>query len=105
MDLHECHKICNQKGLCGANGVTERHQKHRGDSYDYSNSDLHSVINIGRDARNVIISKRQEREETEAYIHTVVEPLELTRIKCANHCCKTTQIQLTQTSAVPRVNS
>ena len=55
MDLYECHKICNQKGLYGANGVTERHQKHRGDSYDYSNSDLRSVINIGRDARNVII--------------------------------------------------
>ena len=67
MDLYECHKICNQKGLCGANGVTERHKKHRGDSYDYSNSDLRNIINIGHDARNIINSKRWEREEIEAY--------------------------------------
>ena len=38
-----------------------------GDDYDYSNSDLRNVINIGRDARNVIISRKMEREEIEAY--------------------------------------
>ena len=36
-------------------------------NYDYSNSDLHNVFNIGHDARNVIISRRKEREEIEAY--------------------------------------
>ena len=38
-----------------------------GDDYDYSNSDLRNVINIGRDARNVIISRKNKREEIEAY--------------------------------------
>ena len=34
---------------------------------DNSNCDLRSVINIGHDARNIIISRRKEREEVEAY--------------------------------------
>ena len=34
---------------------------------DYSNSDLRNVINIGRDARNAIISRRKELEEIDAY--------------------------------------
>ena len=42
-------------------------QEQQGDNYNYSNSDLSNVINIGRDARNVIISRRKEREEIEAY--------------------------------------
>ena len=42
-------------------------QEQQGDNYDYSNCDLRSVINVGRDARNVIISRRKEREEVEAY--------------------------------------
>jgi hypothetical protein len=44
--------------------------KRDGDSFDYSNSDLHSMINIGSDARNVIISRRQECEKVEAYSPT-----------------------------------
>jgi len=36
---------------------TEHHQQ-LGDSFDYSNSDLHNVINIGRNAKTVIINKR-----------------------------------------------
>ena len=41
-------------------------QEQQGDNYDYSNCDLRNVINIGR-ARNVIISRRKEHEEIEAY--------------------------------------
>ena len=48
---------------------TEHHQQ-LGDSFDYSNSDLHNVINIGRNAKTVIINKREDHEEVEAYIPT-----------------------------------
>ena len=41
-----------------------------GDSFDYSNSDLHNVINIGRNAKIVIINKREDHEEFEAYSRT-----------------------------------
>ena len=34
---------------------------------NYSNIDLRNMINIGRDARIVIISRKKEREEFEAY--------------------------------------
>ena len=47
--------------------LANRQHEQQGDNYDYSNSDLRNVINIGRDARNVIISRRKEREEIEAY--------------------------------------
>ena len=47
--------------------VANRRQEQYGDNYDYSNSDLRNVINISRDACNVIISKKKEREEIEAY--------------------------------------
>ena len=36
---------------------TEHHQQ-LGDSFDYSNSDLHNVINIGSNAKIVIINNR-----------------------------------------------
>ena len=42
-------------------------QEQQGDNYDYSNYDLRSVINVGRDARNIIISRRKEWQEVEAY--------------------------------------
>ena len=45
---------------------TEHHQQ-PGDSFDYSYSDLHNVINIGRNAKTVIINKREDHEEVEAY--------------------------------------
>ena len=48
---------------------TEYHQQ-LGDSFDYSNSDLHNVINIGRNAKTVIINKREDHEEVEAYSPT-----------------------------------
>ena len=48
---------------------TEYHQQ-LGDSFDYSNSDLHNVFNIGRNAKTVIINKGEDQEEVEAYSPT-----------------------------------
>src|SRR6185295_7248809 len=48
---------------------TEHHQQ-LGDSFDYSNNDLHNVINIGRNAKTIIINKREDHEEVEAYSPT-----------------------------------
>jgi len=50
--------------------ATEQHQQQIRDAFDYSNCDLRNVINIGRDARTVIISRRKERQEAEAYSPT-----------------------------------
>ena len=47
----------------------EYHQQ-LGDSFDYSNSDLHNVINIGRNVKIVIINKGEDHEEVEAYSPT-----------------------------------
>ena len=66
-DLYEHHCLLNQKRAFRCQRVANYRQEQQGDTYDYSNSDLHNVINIGRDARNVIISRRKEREEIEAY--------------------------------------
>ena len=49
--------------------MTEYHQQ-LGDSFDYSNSDLHNVINIGRNAKIVIINNGEDHEEVEAYSPT-----------------------------------
>ena len=48
---------------------TEHHQQ-LGDSFDYSNSDLHNVINIGCNAKTVIINKGEDQEEVENYSPT-----------------------------------
>ena len=48
---------------------TEHHQQ-LGDSFDYSNSDLHNVINIGHNAKTVIINKGEDHEEVETYSPT-----------------------------------
>ena len=69
-DLYEHRRIRNQKRVLRRQRVAERHQEQRGDMYDYSNSELRNIINIGRDACSVITSKRQEREEMEAYSPT-----------------------------------
>jgi hypothetical protein len=43
-------------------------EQHRlGNLYDFSTTDLRNVINIGRDARNVIIARQQEYIDVEAY--------------------------------------
>jgi hypothetical protein len=62
-DIYESRRLLNQKKAFRRQRVANRQQEQQGDNYNYSNSDLRNVINIGRDARNVIISRRKEREE------------------------------------------
>jgi hypothetical protein len=69
-DLYEHHHQLNQKRAFRRQRLANCQQEHQGDNYDYSNSDLRNVINISHDARNVIISRRKEREEIEAYSHS-----------------------------------
>jgi hypothetical protein len=66
-DLYEWRRLLNQKRAFRRQRLANSQQEQQGDNYDFSNCDLHNVINIGRDARNVIISRRKEREEIEAY--------------------------------------
>ena len=66
-DLYERCRQLNQKRAFRRQRLANTLQEQQGDNYDYSNCDLRSVINIGRDARNIIISRRKEREEVDAY--------------------------------------
>ena len=66
-DLYECRRLLNQKRAFRRQRLANSQQEQQGDNYDYSNCDLCNVINVGRDARNVIISRRKEHEEIEAY--------------------------------------
>ena len=66
-DLYERRRLLNQKRAFRCQRVANRRQEQQGDNYDYSNSDLRNVVNTGRDARNVIISRKKECEEIEAY--------------------------------------
>jgi len=47
----------------------------------------------------------KSNKHIERRLKSMVEPPEIKRLKCANHRCKATLIQLTRTSTVPRVNS
>ena len=67
-DLYERHRLLNQKRPFRHQRLANSQQEQQGDNYDFSNCDLRNVINVGRDACNVIISRRKEREEIEAYI-------------------------------------
>ena len=66
-DLYERRRLLNQKRAFRHQRIAIRRQEQQGDDYNYSNSDLRNVNNISRDACNVIISKKKEREEIEAY--------------------------------------
>ena len=66
-DLYEHRRQLNQKRAFRRQRLANTLQEQQGDNYDYSNCDLRSVINVRRDARNIIISRRKEREEVEAY--------------------------------------
>ena len=46
------------------------HQQQLGNSFNHSNNDLHNVINVGHNARTVIINRREDHEEVEAYNST-----------------------------------
>jgi len=67
-DLYERHRLLNQKRAFRRQRVANRQQEQQGNNYDYSNSNLRNVINIVHEARNVIISRKNEHEEIEAYI-------------------------------------
>jgi hypothetical protein len=66
-DFYERRRLLNQKRALRHQRLSNHQQEQQGDNYDYSNCDLRNVINIGRDACNVIISRRKEREEIEGY--------------------------------------
>ena len=66
-DLYERRRLLNQKRAFRRQCLANTLQEQQGNNYDYSNCDLRSVINVGRDARNIIISRRKERQEVEAY--------------------------------------
>jgi hypothetical protein len=59
-DLYERRRLLHQKRAFRCQCLSNRQQEQQGDNYDYSNCDLRNVINVGRDARNVIISRRKE---------------------------------------------
>lgn len=63
----EHRRIKNMKRSIRRHRQIQLCQNSCGDSYDFSNSDLRNIINIGCDVRNVIISRKREREEIEAY--------------------------------------
>ena len=58
-DLYERRRLLNQKWAFRHQHLANNKQEQQGDNYDYSNNDLRYVINIGRDTRNVIISRKK----------------------------------------------
>ena len=48
-DLYECRRQLNQKRAFRRQHLANTLQEQQGDNYDYSNCDLCSVINVGRD--------------------------------------------------------
>ena len=66
-DLYEHRRLLNQRRAFRCQRLANSQQEQQGDNYDYSNCNLRNMINVGRDARNVIISRRKEHEEIEAY--------------------------------------
>ena len=61
------HRARNHEHAERRQRLLDRLQEDVREPHDYSNNDLCNVINIRRDARTVIISKRQEYEEAEGY--------------------------------------
>ena len=58
-DLYERHHLLNQKRALRLQRIANHRQEQHGGNYDYSNSDLRNMINIGCDARIVIISRKK----------------------------------------------
>ena len=58
-DLYERRRLLNQKRAFRHQRLANSQQEQQGDNYDYSNCDLRNVINVGRDARNIIIPRRK----------------------------------------------
>jgi sigma54-dependent transcription regulator len=66
----ERRKLRNAKRAARRQRISEQHQHQPGNLYDFATMNLCNVINVGRDARNVIIAGRQERIKVEAYSPT-----------------------------------
>jgi hypothetical protein len=67
-DIHnERHKLINAKHAERRHREVETNQRGKGNLYDSSTGNLCTIINVGRDACNVIIARQQEGEEVEAY--------------------------------------
>ena len=75
-DLYERRRLLNQKRAFRRQRLVNSQQEQQGDNYDYSNCDLRSVINVGRDVRNIIISRRKEWGESR---HTTLVPTTASR--------------------------
>jgi hypothetical protein len=66
----ERHKLRNAKRAACRQRVPEQHLHQPGYLYDCSTSDIHTIFNDARDARDIIIARQQERDEMEAYSPT-----------------------------------
>ena len=77
---------------------TEHHQQ-LGDSFDYSNSDLHNVINIGRNTKTVIINKKKIMRKSKPTVqHLITEYLISTGIICEYGIATRQHLLLNQSS-------
>jgi hypothetical protein len=63
----ERRRLINAKRAQRRLRAVKTNQQGSGNLRDCSTGNLHAIINAGRDARNIIIAKQQEREEVEAY--------------------------------------
>jgi hypothetical protein len=59
-------KLINAKRAQCRHRAVKMNQQGRRNLHDFSTSDLGAIINASREARNIIISRWQEREEVEA---------------------------------------
>jgi hypothetical protein len=66
----EQRKLRNAKRAACRQRISEQHQHQRGNLYDFSTIDLRNVINVNRDARNIINARQQEHIKVEAYSPT-----------------------------------
>jgi hypothetical protein len=66
----EHRRLINTKRTQRRHRAVKTNQQGSHNLHDFSTSDLRAIINAGLDAHNVIIFRRQEREEVEAYSPT-----------------------------------
>ena len=66
-DIYKRCRLLNQKRAFRRQRLANSQKEQQGDNYNFPNCDLRNMINVGCDARNIIISRRKEREEIEAY--------------------------------------
>jgi hypothetical protein len=67
-DIQKEHRrLINAKRTQRRHHAVKTNQKGSRNLHDFSLGDLRAIINAGWDARNIIIARRQEREEVEAY--------------------------------------